>query len=223
MFNNETIKDIENKIGYTFKDKKLLEQCFTHSSYAKLEMHNRKVEDNERLEFFGDAILGFIVSESLYSNENDDQGEMTIRRQRFVSATSLDIVVERLDIAKYILFAGKNKENLGKKAISSLYEALCAGIYLDGGIDVVRTFILSTLKDVERKADINYKGILQEKVQNSSNEIIKYEVLYEYGPDNAPVYEVEVRVGKYKGVGKGSNKKEAEQEAAKNILTKLGG
>lgn len=142
---------IERKIGYVFRDKALLQTCFTHSSYS-----NRfGGENNERLEFLGDAALGFLAAELLFER-GGSEGEMTKARIRMVSAKPLEEAVRRLGVAEYLLTSG----DAGGKAVSSLYEALVAGIYLDGGIEQARAFVARSLPS--DLPEPNYKGDLQE-------------------------------------------------------------
>ena len=133
----EKTEEIEGKIGYTFRDKGLLKTCFTHTSYA----HEHGCESNERLEFLGDALLGFLVAEALYAR-GGAEGEMTSLRIRLVSAKPLAEAVRADGLDKYLLLSGAAA---GERVVSSLFEALVAGIWLDGGIDPARTFVFSRL------------------------------------------------------------------------------
>ena len=220
------IAEIEKRIGYAFKDKLLLRKCFTHSSYA----HEQNEENNELLEFFGDAILDFVVTEYLMENERGDEGELTQKRANLVSKSPLQEVVFELGLDKYLLLSSgilKNA-NYEDKMYSSLYEALVAGIYIDGGILNAKKFILNTLiksqKERVKKLVQNpydYKSRLQEFVQKKKLGPIVYENIGKTGPDHHPTFEVELFIGgEKKGYGKGSSKKQAEMKAAEVALQK---
>lgn len=226
------IASVEEKIGYSFNDKMLLRKCFTHSSYA----NEHGIDDNELLEFFGDAIIEFIVSEYLYKNPLGREGVLTNERQKIVSKEPLLNAIKKLDIAKYMLLGkGQNKESSGEeKLFSSLYESLVAGIYLDGGIIKVKKFILDTLileyqrelkKEEKIKKSIkkdNYKGILQEYVMKGKMGSISYETLSKKGPDHHPEFRVAVLLNGERIVeAVGQSKKLAEMDGAKIALQKL--
>ncbi|MBQ5930135.1 MAG: ribonuclease III, partial [Clostridia bacterium] len=124
-------QEIERVLGYTFRDKSLLKEAFTHSTYANI--HGGK--DNERLEYLGDAVLQLVVTEWQYKDdERANEGELTRERQQLVCGDALDDAVENLNLQKYLLIEG-GKANIGKKTVSSIFEAVAAAIYLDGGYD----------------------------------------------------------------------------------------
>ena len=207
------IAEIEEKIGYEFKDKNLLKQAFVHSSYGRL----KGVEDNERMEYLGDAILQMVVTEWQYIRDSSDEGKMTSDRQKLVCEDTLLAEVYELGLEKYLLYAGKLSQNVGKKAVSSLFETLVAAIYLDGGYEAVKGFILERMSD---RDTTNYKGVLQELLQSQGVSLPVYETV-KYGMDNAPVYEATVTALGLVGKGEGKSKKSAEQLAAKELLDKL--
>ena len=207
------IAEIEEKIGYEFKDKNLLKQAFVHSSYGRL----KGVEDNERMEYLGDAVLQMVVTEWQYIRDGSDEGKMTSDRQKLVCEDTLLAEVYELGLEKYLLYAGKLSQNVGKKAVSSLFETLVAAIYLDGGYEAVKGFILERMSD---RDTTNYKGVLQELLQSQGASLPVYETV-KYGMDNAPVYEATVTALGLVGKGEGKNKKSAEQLAAKELLDKL--
>ncbi len=226
--------DCEERIGYSFKDKSLLRKCFTHPSYA----HERGGEHNERLEFFGDSILGFVVTEWLYSKYPDlGEGELTSYKQQIVSKKPLAAAIAKLKLDDYILFGEGERKNSDEKheaARENLYEALLAGIYVDGGLSVAADFIKRTLlsnfrpKDVDgnvvedKRTDGNFKGKLQEHVQKNKLGDIVYEEKSKSGPPHNPIFEMEVSVGgKALGKGKAGKKSEAERLAAKAAFEKL--
>ena len=198
----------EAKIGYTFSDKALLKQCFTHKSIA----NNHNVPHNERLEFLGDAVLQLVVSEALYLKADADEGNMTKTRQRYVSQEALSLAVEKAGILPFLCYAGDEK-TIGGKTPSNLFEAVTAGIYLDGGMKEARAFLKRFLHEIEFD---NYKSLLQEYVQGRIN--------------RPPTYVTEECEGGYKSrvcaLGKeaegfGLNKKQAETLAAEQLLKRF--
>ena len=136
------IAGAEGKLGYSFKDKMLLRKCFTHSSYA----NEHGGEDNELLEFFGDSVIQFVVTEHLFNNAYGDEGKLTEKRKSIVSKDPLIKAVKKLGIMEFMMLGKGLYNRVGEddKLISSLYEAVCAGIYLDGGIREVKKFIKKT-------------------------------------------------------------------------------
>ena len=207
------IAEIEEKIGYVFKDKKLLKQAFVHSSYGR----TKGLEDNERMEYLGDSVLQLVVTEWQYLRDGSDEGKMTSDRQKLVCEETLLAEVHELGLEKYLLYTGKLSQNVGKKAVSSLFETLVAAIYLDGGYDVVKKFILERMAD---RDTTNYKGVLQELLQSRGEPLPVYEPV-KYGLDNAPVYEATATALGLVGKGEGRSKKSAEQLSAKDLLEKL--
>lgn len=212
----------EAKIGYSFKDKMLLRKCFTHSSYANEHGH----ENNELLEFFGDSILEFVVTEYLCSNAKGDEGKLTKERADIVSKTPLLEAIRRLDVYEFVMLGrGQEKSiSLDDKLYSSIYEALVAGIYLDGGMAAVKKFIKRTLISIyeEKKAgEEKVKGVgkaktvFQEYVQKMKLGSITYQTLSKSGPDHSPHFRVAALLnGKILSEGEGKSKKEAEARAA---------
>ena len=223
------IDGIESKIGYVFKDKMLLRQCFTHSSFA----NEHGQQDNERLEFFGDAIIQFVVTEYLYKKCSGDEGKMTVIRAELVSKMPLLKCVDNLQIREYILLGNGKKRSLqeGEKLFSSVYEALVAGIYLDGGLQSAKKFIQNTIiKDYEKriknlqkpKVKSEYKSEFQEYVQKHHLGSISYETLWKKGPDHSPDFRVAVLLNGNKiAEGEGGSKKIAESVAAEKALKKI--
>ena len=221
----------EEKIGYTFKDKMLLRQCFTHSSYG----HEQGADDNETLEFFGDAILEFVVTEYLYKNQFGDEGALTKIRADIVSKEPLLDAVYRLGIDQYLLLGVGQERNRHKedKMYSSLYEALVAGIYLDGGLVQAKKFITNTLiKDYVKKQEKSKrakiakekdaKSLLQEFVQESKIGSISYQSLSKKGPDHMPEFREAVLLnGKRIAEGTGQSKKSAQKDGASKALSRL--
>lgn len=208
---------IEEIIGYSFRDKSLLCTCFTHSSYANA----HKTQSNERLEFLGDAVLGFLVAKALYALDGEDEGRMTERRQKFVSEEPLKECVERAGLDKFLLCTGGMVPSA--KAVSSLFEAIVAGIYLDGGLKEAEKFVLRFLAPLERHegAGRNYKGELQEFLQARGLEKTVYTVIKEEGAAHAPRFTVRAEGAGLAATGEGASKSAAEKEAAKALLSKL--
>lgn len=232
--------ECEERLGYTFKDKTLLRTCFTHSSYS----HEHGGKNNELLEFFGDAILEFVVTEDLFAKfPAESEGVLTGYRQQIVSRKPLAEAIVRLGLNEYILFGEGERRNPPEHheaACENLFEALVAGIYTDGGLDEARNFIKRVLlsrfrpdkngvKTEEIPAPItakteNYKGKLQEYVQKNRLGEIVYREKNKTGPAHEPVFTVSVTVGdKELGVATGRKKSDAEQSAAKTAFDKLTG
>ncbi len=228
------LTECEQAIGYTFKDKNLLRQCFTFKSYAN-ENHGGK--DNERLEYLGDAILGFVVAEYLYKTYSYDEGKLTEMRINLVSKTPLQNAVKKYGYDSFMLIGVGAKKDLhgNEKLFSSLFECIVAGIYLDGGLEQARKFILAKLvtkkgdKKAENKkvavknlATKDIKSTLQEYVQKHKLGSIEYKDVKKSGPDHEPTFEVACYInGSKKGTGKGHSKKEAQSNSATTAFAKL--
>ncbi|MBQ8873096.1 MAG: ribonuclease III [Clostridia bacterium] len=212
---------IESILQYKFKNKNIAYQAFVHSSFANAE----GIEDNERMEFFGDSVLELLSSEYLYDKYPDcDAGQLSKMRAKIVSADGLRPVMERLDILKYLQVSeGASKiRKLSKKIEANLYEAILCAIYLDGGLEAARQFVLRTLSESMDQA-INlikkdYKTILQEFCQQKKWSV-NYQFVDKTGPDNNPLFKYALYIdGKYVSEGQGSTIKQAEQNAAKTIV-----
>lgn len=200
----------EQALGYVFKDKTLLRRALTLSSAER-------VENNELLEFFGDAILEFIVSEKLYA-EGGTEGSLTERRKALVSDTALAPVSEKLGLDGLLIRGRKDINN--KKAVPSAYEAVTAAIYLDGGLEAAKKFVTETLDFSERCVLENHKGALQEILQSRGLPCPEYGRT-ENGTAQNPSFTAEVRVFGKTFVGFGESAKLAEQQAAKAALDYL--
>ncbi len=204
---------IEEKIGYVFRNKELLKEAFTHSTYANV--HGGA--DNERLEYFGDAVLQLVVTEWQFAkNGKATEGEMTRERQKLVCEEALDSAVEKLGVEKYLLKEG-GSANVGKKTVSSLFETLTAAIYLDGGYTKAKKFILKHGVLQTQALAKNPKSELQELLQKTGEELPVYQT-QKSGKDNAPIFRCEATANGVIGKGEGRSKKEAEQAAAKSLL-----
>ncbi len=220
------IREFEKNIGYKFKDISLLETALTHSSFA-----NEKglKEYNERLEFLGDSVLGFITADYFYHNLNHlPEGEMTKKRAACACEKSLFAFAKEIQLGKYILL-GKGEENTGGRTRASIladaFEAVIAAIYLDSGIESARKFVLRFVKKAanENLSLKDYKTQLQEIIQKNPDEHLTYVTVGESGPDHNKCFEVEVHLNSnVVGCGVGRSKKLAEQEAARQALLLMG-
>lgn len=224
----ESIRAFEEKIGYEFKDKSYIQTALTHSSFAN---EHKEFNYNERLEFLGDSVLGLVVSDYLFRARNDlPEGKLTRLRANVVCEESLSAVARKINLGDH-LFLGKGEKASGGSDRDSILadatEAVIAAIYLDGGFDQARDFILSNLRDtIAKNIDGNifrdYKTILQEIIQGNNGKI-SYKLVGESGPDHNKEFEMQVKCGQETiGIGKGKNKKEAEKEAARDALVKMG-
>lgn len=221
------IEELQERIGYRFREEGLLRQALTHSSYAN-EKHMKKLSDNERLEFLGDAVLEIISSEFLYRNYPKlPEGDLTKLRASIVCEPTLALCTRELDLGEYLLL-GKGENLTGgrkrKSILSDTMEAVIGAIYLDGGFESAKAFIHRfILTDIEhKKLFYDSKTILQEVVQGNYEEPLHYELLSEEGPDHDKQFKVEARIGKQViGTGSGHTKKAAEQEAAYQALLLL--
>ncbi|MBC7958813.1 MAG: ribonuclease III [Vallitaleaceae bacterium] len=217
----------QSSIGYRFNKLRLLEQALVHSSYAN-ENKMSKEENNERLEFLGDAVLEIVTSYFLFTNYPDMlEGELTKLRASIVCEPTLAKFSHEINLGKYIML-GKGEENSGGRnrssVLSDTVEALIGAIYLDGGLEATTHFVYTTLlKDVEkRNLFVDSKTHLQELIQKTSEKPLEYVVVAESGPDHNKIFEVVVK-HKNKSIGQGSgrSKKAAEQEAAFDAINKL--
>lgn len=216
--------ELEEKIGYTFGDKKLLRQACTHSSYAN-EMKINKFEDYERLEFLGDAVLELVTSDFLFRERRENsEGRLTKLRASMVCEPALAFCAREMALEQYILL-GKGEEATGGRSrdsiVSDVMEAVIGAIYLDGGLEEASTFIHRfVLSDLEHKQLFyDAKTTLQEIVQQENNGELYYKLVREEGPQHNKIFDVEAYVGaKRVGEGSGHSKKAAEQQAAYQAL-----
>ena len=211
---------LEQIIGYTFRNKKLLKQALTHSSYAN-EKKLGKLGCNERLEFLGDAVLELVSSDVLYAKfPQIPEGELTKKRASLVCEPSLAYCARQFDLPKYLLL-GRGEDMTGGRMrdsiVSDATEALLGAIYLDGGFEKAREFVLKfILNDMEHKQLFyDSKTILQELVQEKGRQTVEYVLTGETGPDHNKQFSVDVLInGIPAGSGTGHTKKAAEQAAA---------
>ena len=225
-----TLENLQENLGYRFRDESLLRGALYHSSYAN-EHRNENIVSNERLEFLGDAVLGFVSAEFLYSRfPHAPEGELTRIRAALVREESLFEVAQALQLGECLML-GKGEESGGGRQRPSILadctEAVFAAVYLDGGMDCARDLIhrvLLSKGDIEvaesRRRD--YKTELQEMVQRKPHQVLRYELVGQSGPDHAKVFTVAVLLnGEPIGEGSGHSKKEAEQASARAALEKL--
>lgn len=220
---------LEEKLRYTFRDKSLLENALRHSSYAN-ENKDPRITSNERLEFLGDSVLGFVTAKHLYQKYPQlPEGKMTRLRAELVCEHALHAVALELDLGSYMRL-GKGEESSGGRTRPSILadavESIIAAMFLDGGMEAAETFILDRVLSVLDKGmpvrNTDNKTKLQELVQQKSGQVLSYEVTGESGPDHKKEFTVSVLVnGQPLGSGKGRTKKEAEQAAAGDALGKL--
>ena len=222
------MKKLEEKLGYEFHDKSLLQHALTHSSYSN-ERHLPTEACNERLEFLGDSILGMITAEYLFRNEPTmPEGKMTRLRAELVCERSLVVTADELGLGEYLLLShgetvtgGRERPSIKADAV----EAVLAAVYIDGGFESVKRiiykFILSRRENVEADSH-DYKTELQEVLQRTGPQKITYALVDSYGPDHDKHFSAAVYLnGEEIGRGDGRSKKRAEQDAAKNALSKL--
>ncbi|MDD5459785.1 MAG: ribonuclease III [Phycisphaerae bacterium] len=222
----QELQEIEQIIDYHFSDPELLRQTFIHSSSA-----NNRHFSNERLEFFGDSVLSLIICEELFRRfPKHLEGNLTKIKSMLVSRRTCSKVLRKLNLHNYLCLG---KGMIGSKAIvgsiaAGLLEALIAAIYLDGGFEAAKKFILTSfdkyLTDADEEiAHGNFKSLLQQYAQQHFNAVPIYEMLDEKGPDHNKCFETQVVIDKYHYPSAwGMNKKESEQKAAFNALVALG-
>ena len=222
------IRDLETAIGYQFQNIQLLQNALTHSSYANERWHNSLLS-NERLEFLGDSVLGMLVAEYLYhSFPNRPEGELTRMRADMVCEQTLASAANRIGLGAHLLLGHGEEQGGGRSRDSILADAMesvIAACFLDGGIQaalrVVQRFILVEVP-VTKLHNVDYKTKLQELVQQKKNQVLSYKLAGQSGPDHDKRFDVEVSLnGQAVGLGSGSSKKRAEQDAAREAIAKL--
>ncbi|MCI8587157.1 MAG: ribonuclease III [Clostridia bacterium] len=221
------MEELEKEIGYRFKNQELLKTALTHTSYA----YEKSIQSNEKLEYLGDSILEFVSSEYLYKNYPKlKEGEMTKVRATVVCETSLYKIAQKHNFGEK-LYLGKSEIASGGRSRTAILadsvEAVIAAIYLDGGMEEAKKFIIENLKEEIKIASKNvgqkdYKTVLQEKLQIKGEVVIDYVIVGEKGPDHDKEFEAEVRCNsKSLARGKGRTKKQAEMQAAKQALDNM--
>lgn len=226
------MQELEKKLNYTFRNPALLSEALSHSSYAN-EHRASHLNSNERLEFLGDSVLGFVTAEFLFTQHPDlPEGDLTRIRAALVCEQSLYEVAKKLGLGRYLKLGRGEEAGGGRERTSILAdatEAVFAAVYLDGGIQEASALIHRVLLDVEREEIVeerrrDYKTALQELIQRQADQVLSYRMIGEQGPDHAKIFQAEVLLnGEPLGSGFGRSKKEAEQSAAKAALKRLGG
>lgn len=224
---------LEEAVGYRFADREKLTLALTHSSYSN-EMKSRDIimECNERLEFLGDSVLSYITSGYLYTEFPDlPEGDLSRIRASAVCEKTLHKLADAIGLGNYLMLGHGEEHTNGRKRPSILadaFEALLAAIYLDGGIEPVKAFLLpritAEITEITKAGkDRDYKTSLQQIVQKEHGDILEYVTVGERGPAHMKVFTVEARLnGNVIGTGNGQSKRAAEQNAAKEALALFG-
>jgi ribonuclease-3 len=227
------LESFEKKIGHTFKNKDLLTQALSHSSYA-YENSGGNLSDNEVMEFLGDSVLGLIIADFLFQAYPQlSEGELSKIKSQAASTTALFNFAKKIKLDKHILL-GRGEEKSGgrrkKSILAGSFEALIAAIYLDSGIEETRKFLLPQLESLLKKIDVekflinNYKSALQEYLQKRNFSVPVYKNVTTRGPNHKRLFTVEVFADNQSlAKAKGSSKKSAEQKAAQKALRSLWG
>lgn len=226
------LEALEETIGYAFHNRALLVRALTHTSHA-YEKNQQPLSDNEQMEFLGDSVLGFLISECLVGRyPNYREGRLSIIKNYLVSASHLYDVAQKLELGEFLLL-GRGEELSGgrvkKGLLADAVEALIAAVYLDGGIDVARNFVTlhivgsgAALDENAEAPFTNFKGALQETARTLNLPSPRYAVVSEHGPAHARTFTVEVRIPPdLIAQGEGDSKKSAGQKAAQIILKQL--
>lgn len=226
----EDYQELYKRLGYRFRDHTLLRQALTHRSFMN-ETGDPEIEDNEKLEFLGDSVLGFVISDFLYRTfPRFREGDLSRIKSHVVSEPFLALIARELDLGSFLLL-GKGEAASGghekNSLLSNCYEAVVAAIYLDGGIKPARNFLIRCFQEriealIENQHILDHKSLLQEHSQELFNCIPRYRLRRIIGPDHDKTFEIELCIKKdVFSIGRGRNKKEAEQAAAKAALAKL--
>ena len=223
------VEELESKIGYTFKNRKLLKIALTHSSFAN--ESGGKFVSYERLEFLGDSVLGIITSDYIFRTfPHLPEGELTKLRATLVCEKQLCVFSQELGLKKFIKLSRGERQCMGQNRpsiLADVFEAICAAIYLDSGMEEAKNFVLKFIVPAVKNPKIqnakDYKTDLQEIVQKHPGETIEYVLIKEEGPDHDKKFTVEAKISNNPvGRGSGKSKKEAEQHAAKAALLLMG-
>lgn len=222
--------ELEQTLGYTFKDKELLKNSLIHRSFGNEHRRYKKIS-NERLELLGDAVLDLVVTEYLYkSHASSTEGDLAKIKSMVVSEPVLAEISKKMDVGKYLLLS-KGEEMTGGRDRSSIlgdaFESILGAIYLDSDFETAKRYALSHIQECIDHVDkiesiLDFKTQLQEYSQRTYRIIPTYQVIKETGPDHQKVFEIAVTVGELVAIGVGKNKKSAEQAAAKELCKQLG-
>ena len=213
--------EVENIIGYKFKSKRLLQKALTHSSYS----NEHKVESNERLEFLGDAVIEFIITEILYRDFEGGEGDLSKIRALIVSERPLSETIDRLGLSKYLIKGvGESKNATESKAIKcDMFEAILGAVYLDGGLENAKKVFNLALGDIIENLRVN--GYVDDPKSKLQEVLKQAKIVYsttKSGADHMPIYKTIVFINDVKsGTGQGTNKKTAEENAASMALNNL--
>ena len=227
---NEATGDLEEAIEYRFRDPELLARALTHKSRAADREAAPRICDNERLEFLGDSILGFLVSERLLELfPGASEGVLSKRKSRLVSETHLHTVARALSLGRHLILGRTEQVNGGrekKTLLADAVEALIASIYLDGGMEAARRFVLAHVaRDASEAGEpeaADHKSALQELTQALKMPHPRYNVLSTHGPEHSKTFLVEVSIGgEWRAQAKGPSKKSASQEAAHRVIEQI--
>lgn len=222
--------ELEDKIGYQFKNKELLREALTHSSYAN-ERKAQHIKYNERLEFLGDAVLSVVVSDYIFKHCPElPEGELTKLRAALVCEKSLFDFAKQINLGSYLSLSRGERHNGGAERpsiVSDAFEALIAAIYIDGGMEPaakhILNFVIPAVRNTKKKPVKDYKTTLQEIIQKNPGEKLEYVQVSESGPDHNKHFVFEVHLNSnIIGRGGGRSKKEAEQQAAREALELMG-
>lgn len=221
--------EIEAKLGYHFIDHAYLVLAFVHRSFIN---ENKSItQHNERLEFLGDSVLGMLISDFLYHHlPTTPEGELSYLRSRLVEASSCVNYLQQLQVAPYILLGKGERMNDGRgreSILADLFEAIIGAIYLDGGIEAAKEFLFKNFtpqfQEILKTPLRNWKAILQDYCQKKFQQTPFYQVLHESGPDHSKIFKISVMINqKELGQGEGPSKKEAQQAAAADAVSRLG-
>jgi ribonuclease III len=225
------VSEFEQRIGYTFTERELLRRALTHKSYSH-EAKDLDVRHNETFEFLGDSVLGFVIGDMLFRHFPAlDEGALSKMKAFLVSAPSLAAKARHYGMGEVILLGVGEEKTGGRKKdslLANLFEAMIAGVYLDGGVEAARQLIerafQQDITDIDQQDLLfqDYKTALQELAQGKGLPLPDYNVVGEVGPDHDKTFIVEVKVGSLDARGEGSSKKEAQQQAARQALGEFG-
>ena len=225
------VSEFEQRIGYAFTERELLRRALTHKSYSH-EAKDLDVRHNETFEFLGDSVLGFVIGDMLFRHfPTLDEGALSKMKAFLVSAPSLAAKARHYGMGEVILLGVGEEKTGGRKKdslLANLFEAMIAGVYLDGGVEAARQLIERSFQQDITNIDHqdllfqDYKTALQELAQGKGLPLPDYNVVGEVGPDHDKTFIVEVKVGSLNARGEGSSKKEAQQQAARQALGEFG-